>query len=249
MKIYNGAKYYENEQAQKQYKDAVDKVGLWGSEKIVFEEFVGRDKKILDVGCGAGRTTFGLYKLGYKNIVGVDLCEDFIKFAKNYAKNNNFNINFQTEDATKLNFPEHSFDVVFFSFNGLMCIPGEENRINAVKNVYKILKPNGLFIFTTHSREDEQFLDYWKEEQEKWNIGVQDDSLIDFGDRIKQNDKNGYTFFIHIPSNIEVYNLLSNNGFAIIYNKARNEIVVENQAVQDFSSNCIFYVARKNETN
>ncbi len=50
-----------------------------------FDKYINKDDNILDLGCGAWRTTFVLNKLGYHNIVGVDIAESLIDFAKNYS--------------------------------------------------------------------------------------------------------------------------------------------------------------------
>jgi SAM-dependent methyltransferase len=55
------------------YSDAVESVGLWESERLFCEKYIARDARLLDVGCGAGRTTFGLYRLGYRDIEGLDI--------------------------------------------------------------------------------------------------------------------------------------------------------------------------------
>ena len=74
------------------YTHAVDKVGLWNSEKIIFEKYISKTANILDLGCGAGRTTINMYKQGYKNIVGLDISDKFIEFANNYCKENDLDI-------------------------------------------------------------------------------------------------------------------------------------------------------------
>lgn len=72
---------YNNEAIQKTYTEAIDKVGLWESEKIMFEKYITKTAKILDLGCGAGRTTINMYKLGYNDIIGLDISDKFINFA------------------------------------------------------------------------------------------------------------------------------------------------------------------------
>lgn len=55
-------KEYNQESNIKRYTESIDEVGLWESEKIVFNKYINFNDKILDLGCGAGRTTINLYK-------------------------------------------------------------------------------------------------------------------------------------------------------------------------------------------
>ena len=99
MDISAISKHYNSEKSSAHYCDAVDSIGLWKSEEMIFEKHVGKNDKILDMGCGAGRTTFGLHKLGYTNIVGLDITSSLIDYATNYSKTHNFDIDFVLCDA------------------------------------------------------------------------------------------------------------------------------------------------------
>ncbi len=70
--------------------------------------------KILDLGCGVGRTTKPLYDLGY-NVIGVEIIKEMIDLAKKKYPN----IDFRVGDACNLKFKDAEFDIVFFSFNGM----------------------------------------------------------------------------------------------------------------------------------
>jgi len=141
------------------YTNAVINIGLWKSEEYIFNKYFEKDKMILDIGCGTGRTTFSLYEMGYKNIVGLDLSEYMLTAARKISKKKGYNIKFIQGDVKELDFKDNSLDYALFSFNGIMQIPKKVNRIKALKEIRRVLKPNGIFIFTTHDRDEgEEFL-------------------------------------------------------------------------------------------
>lgn len=126
------------------------KVGLWPSEKKVTERFFEPGSTVLDIGCGAGRTTIALARQGYE-VTGIDLIPEMIKAAKEQASIHNVKAKFKAMNAVDIDFPDRSFQNVLFSFNGFEQIPGRRNRERVLKNVWRVLKNDGYFIFTARS--------------------------------------------------------------------------------------------------
>lgn len=60
--------YFDNPLVVADYAYAAENVGLWNSERIVFEKYIPKSSKIIEFGCGAGRISLGLSALGYGNI-------------------------------------------------------------------------------------------------------------------------------------------------------------------------------------
>ena len=167
------------------YVDFTKEVGLWDSEQYVFKKYLKTTDHILDLGCGTGRTTFPLFQLGYSKIIGVDLTPEMITTAQSLNTHFGTHILFQVGDATQLDFQDSTFDSIIFSFNGLMSIPSQILRDKALKEVYRVLKGGGYFIFTTHDRDEEpQYYDFWKAEAQRWENGRQNPKLHEFGDLI-----------------------------------------------------------------
>lgn len=238
--------FYNSKANQNRYTYSVDNVGLWESERILIEKYATKDSKILDLGCGAGRTTINLYKLGYKNITGLDYSEKLIECAKEYCNHNNLNINFMYGDATHLScFKDNDFDFILFSYNGLMSIPQQENRDKVLKEVYRTLKKDGIFIFTAHDRNNPKYKEIWKLEKKKWDTNTQDKELFDYGDRfIKAED--GTVLFAHYSSVNEVKDFIVKNNFKLIENKLRSEICDESEKIYSWSKeDTMFYVIKK----
>ena len=238
---------YNRDGVVETYTHAVDKVGLWNSEKIIFEKYISKDSNILDLGCGAGRTTINMYKQGYKNIEGLDISDKFIDFAKSYCKANNLDINFILGDATKLDFAkDNSYDAVIFSYNGMQCIPGKKNRDNVIKEVYRVLKSGGLYIFTAHNRDDSGPFQYiWDEELEKWKNGTQDKDLEMYGDRYAINQSNGERVFLHFSGLEEMKEFIKQENFEILEYIRREDICEETNEVKEFSGSTWFWIVKK----
>jgi len=236
-----------------QYRSGLDnyikltkEIGLWESEKYVFNKYINKTDNILDLGCGTGRTTFALNRLNFTNITGVDITPEMIHKAHELNKDFNTDIKFKIGDATSLKFKDSVFDVVIFSFNGLMSIPGSNHRAFAVKEINRVLKASGVFIFTTHDREEEQqFLKFWSEEKERWQQGKENKKLLEYGDLLTLSKNEKTTIFIHIPDQTEVKTMLNTEGFEVIETFYRSEKFIESELVQSTSGECRFWVCKK----
>lgn len=226
------------------YMKAVANVGLWKSERIVFEKwFPDRSARILDLGCGAGRIAFGLAGLGYDNVLGADLAEEMVIRAEQVARAMDRSIPFQREDATDLNFVNDSFDGIVFGFNGLMQIPSRKARVAALREIYRCLDNEGLFVFTTLDREDTFYERVFTRDDLYEHDVEKNPELIDYGDRLFATSHG--TTYMHVPSQAEVRTDLENVGFLVAETKMRSSIAKESEAALKFAENCRFWVAEK----
>lgn len=221
-------------------------VGLWASEEYVFTKYLQKNDRILDVGCGTGRTTFSLYDLGYKEIIGLDLTPEMIEAAEEIKQERQSPIQFMVGNAKDLPFEAGQFDVVIFSFNGLMSIPGGKERFKALQEINRVLKAGGTFLFTTHDREkDANYFAFWKEEKERWDKGLERSDLYEFGDLITSSKNEKRAIFIHIPNQAEVRYFLERGGFSILETFYRSDQFDESAKVKEKSGECRFWAARK----
>ena len=94
---------------------------------------------VLDICCGTGDLTGIISKLiPDAKIIGVDFSQNMLEIAKQKYKK----IAFLESDVTNLPFKDNEFDYVTEGF-GLRNI---ENRQKAIKEIYRILKPDGKFL-------------------------------------------------------------------------------------------------------
>lgn len=109
------------------------------------------ESSILDVGCGAGRTTLALLERGFLKTIGIDFAPGLITAAKE-AHGGKYADHFYTVNILEAerNFVPASFDAVLFSFNGLDYLFPYEKRLEALSVMGRLLKPGGYLIFSTH---------------------------------------------------------------------------------------------------
>jgi len=121
--------------------------GLWPiEERLVREHVLPPPASILDLGCGAGRTSSALARAGWKTIA-LDLSEPLLRVAHQRRPA----LSLLLADAAALTFRSAVFDAVLFSFNGLDYIYPERAREECVAEVYRVLRPGGVFIFSSHN--------------------------------------------------------------------------------------------------
>ena len=98
-------------------------------------------KRALDIGTGTGQFAFYLARLGFA-VTGIDLSENMISHARQYAGMHNLDINFQIGDAEELEFDDNTFDVVV-SRNLFWTLPDPDK---ALKEWRRVMKPGATLV-------------------------------------------------------------------------------------------------------
>jgi len=102
-----------------------------------------KGKDVLELGAGIGRFTGKLAEKA-KSVIAVDFVQKFIK--KNEAENGNYkNVSFRCEDATKMEIPVGSLDVIFS--NWLFMYLSDEEVRTLLANMLSWLRPGGMLFF------------------------------------------------------------------------------------------------------
>lgn len=107
-----------------------------------------KDKKLLEIGCGAGTDLLEFAKRGAK-CYAVDLTPKHIELTKKLFRHNGLSVKAQIQDATALKFKERSFDVIY-SHGVLHHIPNIHKVLN---EIYRVLKKGGkAYLMVYHKR-------------------------------------------------------------------------------------------------
>jgi len=102
--------------------------------------------RLLEIACGTGIVTrrLGDRLRGHGSIVATDLNEAMITHGRAQMPAGNEHVEWQPADATKLPFPDQSFDVLVCQF-GLMFFP---DKAASIREVFRVLKPGGHYLFS-----------------------------------------------------------------------------------------------------
>ena len=137
--------------------------GLWGPyDAKLFEEsvalftrrldLVGLDpgfftgKVCLDAGCGGGRNTIAMGKLGAAQAHGIDIGAAGIADARERASGLE-NVRFQQASIEAIPYPEATFDVVWCA--GVLMHVGNDEK--ALDELARVLKPGGLLYMLVYA--------------------------------------------------------------------------------------------------
>jgi len=178
---------------------------VWEEMKFLFEDYLIPGEKVLDLGCGNGRW-FRLFQEKKVNYIGVDSSERLIEIAKKKYPE----AKFQAADALHLPFPNNFFDKIY-SIAVLHHIPSEGLRLGFLKEIRRVLKPEGLLILTV-----------WKLQQRKeifllfkyTILKLIGKSKLDFKDILEPWGKKIKRYY-HYFSKKELVNLVRREEFEI----------------------------------
>jgi SAM-dependent methyltransferase len=125
--------------------------GLAPHEKIYIDRHFRPGARLLDIGCGGGRESLALRRCGFA-VVGVDLVHGLFVAAADGARKSGVDLPYAVMNAVALGFADGRFDGVLMLAQVLACIPYRENRLQALGEARRVLRPGGRLVLTSHCR-------------------------------------------------------------------------------------------------
>jgi ubiquinone/menaquinone biosynthesis C-methylase UbiE len=158
-----------------------------------------KNKVVLDIGCGTGVMIKELLKRGAKKVVGTDASKKMIEFSSNNLKNE------ITKKKVELYLDDISKTKLKQKFDLITCSLVFDNVVNfesAAKNISKLLKKKGIFIFSTPTRFGSVFKFKRNSKGEKIPIGYESNY---FDTKIVESKWDGHKmYFISRPLGIYI---------------------------------------------
>ena len=145
---------FENSYKDATLVDAYSRLEFQGTYYLAYRDLpriisrYTKGNRAVDFGCGAGRSTRFLRKLGFE-VIGVDISEDMIKKAKALDPNGEYQL-IHGEGVGDL--PFGSFDIVLsiFTFDN---IPTKETKVNLFSALRLLLNKTGIIVNLVSSPE------------------------------------------------------------------------------------------------
>lgn len=143
-------KYSENEIVKFYIEETKSGLQNWEDE-VIRRYIIKKDLLVLSVGCGAGREPIALSRYNYE-IIGIDIVFKMLQEGYNLVKDMNLGrVRFVNMNLISLGFQSTLFDAALLTNQVLTYIPRRVNRLLALKEIFRVLRPGGIIIMTTHS--------------------------------------------------------------------------------------------------
>lgn len=148
--------------------------------------------KVLDLGSGSGRN---MQNISGGEMYLVDFSKKMLDLAQERAKMEGIKIETKKGELFSVPYLDNFFDFAI-CISALHCIQGEENRKNSIKEIYRVLKPNGKALIGVWNVNSKRFRNKNKERMIGWT---------DKGDR-----------YYYLYNEEEVHKAFEDVGFKII---------------------------------
>lgn len=129
------------------------------------------ESRILMIGCGNSRLSAQMYEAGYRNIVNIDICDVVVQQMRARYRDLE-GMEWRTLDATKLDYPEDSFDLVIDkgTTDAILCGANSFHNVHAMnKGISKAMKKGAHYMVVTYGQPDTR-IDHFRRKRLAWEV-------------------------------------------------------------------------------
>jgi SAM-dependent methyltransferase len=188
---------------------------LFDFDLAVLERHFQQPGLLVDLGCGTGRLLVPFARRGFRGLA-VDLSTPMLEVVGQKADAEWLPIDRVRANMLQLDFiREDSADYCISMFSTLGMIRGRENRLQALRHAWRILKPGGKFVLHVHNR----WYSLFDPQGRRWLL----ENWV--GAHLQRNQEPGDKFFdyrgipkmfLHVFTRRELFADLKAAGFQIV---------------------------------
>ncbi len=138
-------------------------------EVALLQSLIGKDEKVLEMGCGTGRLISELAKSG-RDISGYDYTQRHVQITKKTLEEKNLPTKVFQGDWHNNALKDESFDTVYSLGRNILHDYSIISQVELFREATRILKDGGKFIFDIPAREkatEEELVKLWKKRRHK----------------------------------------------------------------------------------
>ena len=151
--------FYADSAILDQYR-ALNEIGLTPFEEALLARVLTPGRRVLDVGCGAGREACVLIGRGMR-VVAVDIVPEMVQLTVREAASRALPVAALVADTQCLPFRDESFESAILVNQVIAHVPGRDGRVAALRDIHRTLKPGGVLAMTTHNRRCPRYRAYF----------------------------------------------------------------------------------------
>ena len=145
--------YWEEHYHDLSKDDKFDWFQNYNGVKDIFTQYFSENAKILNIGCGTSKMAEALYNEGYRFLLSIDHSEQAITKMQEFYNNMPKTFCFMTMDAKDMDFRDEMFSHAIDKGTLDAILSGYRSTENAKKylgEVYRVLKPGGIFLCVSY---------------------------------------------------------------------------------------------------
>jgi ubiquinone/menaquinone biosynthesis C-methylase UbiE len=207
--------YLQSTEIATRYDNQLAGSAMFVADQQFAEKHFDRPGRLLDLGCGTGRTLLAFARRGFWTL-GVDLSEPMLKIAAEKALAAGIKVQLLKANIVELDsLADQSFDYVTCFFSTLGMVIGAAQRRRVIDHVYRLLRPGGKFVLHVHNR----WFNVWNSQGRRWLIANWLRSLwgsAETGDRVMPVHQGIAGLTLHLFTRREARRLLRKAGFRLL---------------------------------
>jgi SAM-dependent methyltransferase len=201
----------------------LDREELMPAEEYLIKKYLKPNLGVVEAGTNGGRILLRMQELGFTSLAGFDYVPALID--KAIERDPKRTIDFQVQDAIELKYADNSYEQIVYLQQIICLIENQADRLKALHQSYRILKPGGIGLFSFLSFESRnsqaiyaayfQYLTILRKLRGD-DRSIQDLPWLVLGGKFNFNailDRPPSTYWYRVT---EIYDLLTSVGFEIV---------------------------------